>query len=312
MTSYALRLHRWLALIFALPLAALIVTGFFLAFEPTVHLFHRAPGSLSAGQVLDILKTHDPGGAARAITYRNYEGTLEIHTAMQGRPILVDVESRAAKTAPGTLAAALGIARRIHVSLLYDLRPLVTTTTIALLALIGLGLAMGLPRVSGTLSGWHKMTAWIGLPLLIASPLTGALMAFNVTMGGGGAAPMTMGAPAAKLTMIDVVQAAGANRDLSNMVWIRTMWLRHMMRYMENGQFQGYFVTPKALVPVPRNWPRSIHEGLWIGSTGSVLNVVVSLMLAGLLTTGLLLWLRRQGRRGRRLQQDRSGLAAST
>mgnify|MGYP001329933412 CR=1 FL=1 len=37
------------------------------------------------------------------------------------------------------LASALGIARRVHVSLLYDLRPLVTATTIALLALIGLG-----------------------------------------------------------------------------------------------------------------------------------------------------------------------------
>lgn len=42
---------------------------------------------------------------------------------------------------------------------------------------------MGWPRIQNTISGWHEATAWVLLPLLVLSPLTGILMAFRISLG---------------------------------------------------------------------------------------------------------------------------------
>ena len=80
------------------------------------------------------------------------------------------------------------------------------------------------------------------------------------------------------------------------MVWVRQMGPRHMLRYTENGRFQGYFVVSQSVVPVPRNLPRAIHEGLWSVPLGLVANVAASLVIFAGMVTGLLLWLKRRAR----------------
>jgi hypothetical protein len=51
---------------------------------------------------------------------------------------------------PGTLTQLLVTSRRLHETLLIDARWLVTASTIAMLVLIVLGIAMGLPRLANT------------------------------------------------------------------------------------------------------------------------------------------------------------------
>ncbi|MEZ5817177.1 MAG: PepSY-associated TM helix domain-containing protein [Hyphomicrobiaceae bacterium] len=303
MQRLLLKAHRWLALAAGLPLVIIVLTGLVLSFEPSVHLLSRAPSSLRASVVLEILDRHDSKRAARAITYRNYEDTLEVFVSGSSKPILVDVASGSLRERHGMLASTFLAARKLHVALVYDLRWLVTASTIALVMLALLGVLMGWPRLANTLSGWHKGVMWIGLPLVLLAPATGLLMTFGVTFGGGGAAPRSIGMPQAAMSIRDVVEAAGKSRDLSGMVWIRRMGARHMLRYTENGRFQGYFVVPQSVVPVPRNLPRAIHEGLWSVPLGLVVNVAASLVIVAGMATGLMLWLRRRRRAARKRAQ---------
>lgn len=296
MQRLLLKLHRWLALIFAIPLAVVILTGLVLSFEPSLHLWHRTPKALTSADVTAILAKFDPAGAARAISYRNYDGTLAIYGANPGKPQIVDVASRQLREHEGTLAQILRIARRLHVALLVDLHWLVIASTASMIGLALLGVLMGWPRLANSLSGWHKGLTWIGLPLILLPAVTGLLMVAGVTLGGGGSAPRTLGASPSPMRLGDVVASAGRSRDLSGMVWIRTMGPRHMMRYTEEGRFQGYFVVPQSIVPVPRNWPRSIHEGLWSVPLGLFVNVMSSVVTGASLVTGVLLWWRRRSR----------------
>ena len=51
MKAWLLRLHRWVALLFALPLAVVLATGLILSFEPMLVIRASKPGSLDAGKI---------------------------------------------------------------------------------------------------------------------------------------------------------------------------------------------------------------------------------------------------------------------
>ncbi len=72
-----------------------------------------------------------------------------------------------------------------------------------------------------------------------------------------------------------------------------------MARVYEGGELRGYAVGSSGVTPLPRNWPRLIHEGNWSALIASPLNVVTSLALLTLLSTGLLIWARRKLRKPR-------------
>lgn len=191
----------------------------------------------------------------------------------------------------------LSAAHAIHLHLVGPLNPLVVTSTAAFLVLALLGLLLGWPRFRNSLAGWHRGTAWLALPLLLLAPVTGLLIAANVTFSGGGGAPAHMGNMGQPVALRDTVAAAGAQTDLSAMVWMRAMGPRTMMRYSHGTQFMGYFVMPQTLVPVPRNLPRAIHEGLWSVPGLLAVNLALSAVSILLWVTGLWLWLRRRSRR---------------
>jgi uncharacterized iron-regulated membrane protein len=77
-----------------------------------------------------------------------------------------------------------------------------------------------------------------------------------------------------------------------------------LARLVEGGEYRVYAVARDGVALMPRNWPRLWHEGNFAGAWSAVLNVVTALAIAGLLTTGLWIWLCRQVRRlrTRRLQ----------
>lgn len=295
-TFWLLRFHRWIALAFSLPLAALIVTGLILSFEPIVQTTGIRAGSLTAAQLDVYLATHDAAGKARGISLRSYENRLTLQGVGEDGATDLDITTGKVMDEDGTLSSLFGASRGLHEHLILDLDWLVSTSTVAMLALIGFGIFMGLPRLRNSLSGWHKGVAWFGLPLLIASPLTGLAIAYGVTFAPS--APRAGPAPPIR----EAAQIVGRDKDLSQLVWLRQRGGRLLVRLNEGGVFNVYGVTREGLVPTPKNWPRLIHEGNFAGIWSGTMNVVISLALLLLLVSGVIIWARRKLRPRQRVR----------
>ena len=288
--QWYLRLHRWVALTLSIPFAVVIVTGLILSFEPMA--MNAGGGAATPASISAALAKHDPEGKARSISIRAYDNTLSIGGGQRGQSTTVDLTTNERIAAPGFAATLFGTSRRLHENFIYDLRWVVTLSTIAMLAMILLGLLMGWPRIRNTVSGWHKGAGWFVLPLVILSPLTGLALAFGITFASP--PPRASGPP---IALNDALRIVGAQHDVSRINWIRSLGPTLAARVNDNGEFRVFSVTREGLVPFDRNWPRLIHEGNWSGILAPSLNVITSVALVILLTTGLWLWGRRQLRR---------------
>jgi transcriptional regulator with XRE-family HTH domain len=113
MKVWYLKLHRWVALVFALPLASVLGTGLVLSFEPWLVVSAIEPGSLTPAKIEALLSQHDPRGQARALVHTSYDKTLTIG-AGRGGGTVVDVATGQAIPGPSVLANALVTARRVH------------------------------------------------------------------------------------------------------------------------------------------------------------------------------------------------------
>lgn len=301
MKAWFLKVHRWLALVFALPLAVVILTGLVLSFEPGLVTAAVEPGALGAEKVQALLAQHDPSGQARALFYRPYDGTLGI--GGRGGAVTVEVASGDVMSRPSMAAVLIGVSRGLHEELLLEAGWLVIASTAAMLVLVVLGALMGWPRLANTWGGWHKAMAWGLLPLTVLSPLTGLLMAAGVTFAPPAAAPAASGPP---LTLVQAVEAVGRDHDLAGLIWVRTMGGRTMARLVEDGEYRVYAVSAAGTTALPRNWPRLWHEGNFAGGWSAAMNVVLSLAMIGLMVTGGWIWMRRQVRRRARRAAERA------
>lgn len=286
---WLLRIHRWMTLTFALPLAVLIVTGLILSFEPAA-IGSASSGRVTAETINAVLARHDPAGTARSLIVRAYAGTVSVGGARPGDTIHVDIASNEAVASPGAWPQFFTNSRRLHETFLLDLGWLVTISTCALLMLIALGMLMGWPRLRNTLAGWHKGAGWLLLPLLIISPLTGLLLAYGVTF----ATPPAGTVNVPPVSLREAVRIVGTGYDLGRVTWIRPMRGALRARIDDGGEMRLFTVTANGLVPTARNWPRLIHEGNWLGLGSAAINIVTSVAFVILLTTGLLLWARRK------------------
>ncbi len=293
--AYALRFHRWSALLFALPLLVVIATGLILSFEPLAQQTGLAR-PLPAQEVLGWLDRYDPAGKATALSIRPYEGLATI--SAHGGETRIDLATGA--PVAGTALAWSDVfrtSRRIHEKLLLDLEWLVTASTIAMLAIAALGLLMGLPRLRNTIGGWHAVAAWGVLPLVILSPLTGLAIAFGITF------TPPSGPRGAPVPLRLAVEKVAERHDLARLTSLRSRGGRMIARIATDEGLTNVVVTPSGLVSGPRNWPRALHEGNWSPWLAPALNILVSVVFVGLWATGLLIWLRRSLRqRQRRLQ----------
>src|SRR5690242_2435351 len=73
-----LKLHRWITLVFALPLLALILTGTILSFEPMAQVAAIKPHSVDAARVVELIKRHDPEGKARGLSINSAAQALTL------------------------------------------------------------------------------------------------------------------------------------------------------------------------------------------------------------------------------------------
>jgi uncharacterized iron-regulated membrane protein len=286
-TTHLLRkLHRWASLVFALPLFAIILTGFILAFEPMVQ--HGAtPHSVDATRVVDLIKRYDPDGKARGIFINAAAQRLRF----QGPGALQIDLSSGERVEPGFDLADVIIWARFNHERLLGQHWLVIASTIAMLVVMVIGIAMGFPRLRNNLAGWHKGAAWFTLPAILLCPLTALGMALGLTFSGAASAPQ--GAP---LSLPDAVRAVAKSRDLASVISIVRRDGRVTARIFDGGELRFYGVEAGGLTPLPRNWPRLIHEGNGAVTFTSPLNVLVALVLLTLLSTGVVSWLRRQSR----------------
>ena len=286
-----LRLHRWITLIFALPLFVIIATGLILSIEPVVQTSGIGGPAIDPGRVVELVKRYDPEGKARGLSIN--AGSHSMTLQRSGAPP-IDLAPGETASAGSTRSTVFRGARFMHERLMGQAW-LVTASTLAMVVILLLGIVMGLPRLRNTLSGWHKGTAWFTLPLILLSPLTGLCMAFGLTF-------QTMPAPAAggrPLALPDAIRMVAVSHELSHVISIGTRGGRVMARLYDGGELRAYAVTSSGLAPLPRNWPRLIHEGNWSALIASPLNVVTSIALLTLLSTGLLIWARRTLRKPR-------------
>jgi uncharacterized iron-regulated membrane protein len=315
MKAWLLKLHRWVALTFALPLVFVLGTGVILSVEPWVVDRAIEPNGLTLAGIEKLLNQHDPADHARSLVYRSYDKTVTIGVGAGPTGTIVDTVTGEVQPRPSPLVSLFVTARQIHEKL-FGLGWLVTASTMAMLALATLGALMGWPRFANSPSGWHKVIAWGLLPFVVLSPLTGLLMAFGVTFASPQAAPVAPGAsmtaPAARgpsVTLREAVRIVGKDHDLSSLVWLRPRGGQFLVRLVEDGEYTVYAVTRDGTVAMPRNWPRLLHEGNFAAVWPALINFITSVAMAGLLVTGLWIWF---GRRLRRRAPARNAAADKT
>jgi hypothetical protein len=287
--AYALRFHRWITLLFALPLLVVIGTGLILSFEPLAQQA-KLDRPLTREVMLGYLQKFDPQGKATGLSLRTYEQSLTISGVGEDGEIEIDLASGEVMEEGGfAWSDILRTARGLHQTLLIDMEWLVIASTFAMLVLAALGLLMGLPKLRNTVGGWHNVAAWTTLPLVILSPLTGLAIAYGITF----TPPPPAGARGERLSIATAVEIVAAKHDLASMTSLRPRGGRMIARVFVDGSLTNLVVTSAGLETPPRNWPRAIHEGNWSGLLAPVLNIIVSVVFVGLLFTGLFIWIRR-------------------
>jgi hypothetical protein len=153
-----------------------------------------------------------------------------------------------------------------------------------------IGMFMGLPRMTNSLSGWHKVTAWTLLPLLLLSPLTGLLMTYRISLS----APAPRSEP---LPLIEALRVTAKQHDPSTIAYIRQRGPREMVLINTGSSQSQYVPAADGLKPMPVNLPRVFHQGDFFGIWGGVMNVILSLAFCLLLGSGLWIWARRTFRK---------------
>src|SRR5262249_43424829 len=76
-----LRVHVWIFIAFAIPLAIIIFTGLILSFQPVLQTAGIKPNSITLTQVESYLSKHDPQSKARQLRLDHFEKTLSIRGA---------------------------------------------------------------------------------------------------------------------------------------------------------------------------------------------------------------------------------------
>jgi len=302
MRPLLLRLHRWTTLVFALPLALLIITGLILSVEPIVQDIATRGTTLPAERIVSYLEKHDPEGKARGIAIRAYENRMTLLGVGPGGRLNLALSSGEAVNDDDRtmLADIFGTAKSLHEHFIFDLGWVVTASTIAMVVLIVLGVLMGWPRLRNTFSGWHQGVAWFGLPFLALSPITGLMLIYGITFS----SPVPQDRVALP-TLKEAVQILGKAReaeksDLGGLIWLRNRGGRLLARFNEGGAFRVYQVARNGVTLASTNWPRGLHEGNAAGLWTGIMVLLTSFAFVGLMITGLTLWFRRTFRKRNR------------
>jgi len=308
MKPLLLRLHRWITLVFAIPLAVLIVTGLILSVEPIMQDAATRGLALPAARVISYLDKHDSEGKARGLQIRAYENRMVLQGVGPDGSLDLDLATGAAvdDDERTMLSDIFGTAKGLHEHFIYDLRWVVTASTVAMVVLVVIGVLMGWPRLRNTMSGWHQGMAWFGLPILALSPITGLMLAYGVTF----TTPLPQDR-AALPKIREAVEMLGKEHDLGGLIWLRNRGGRLLARVNEGGVFRVYQISRQGVQLTQTNWPRGLHEGNAFGTSTGIMVLVTSFGFVGLMVTGLTIYVRRRFRKPNRVRNREPAVKAA-
>jgi len=133
-----LTLHRWITLVFALPLLAIIMTGLILSFEPMAQISGLGGPPIEAARLVELVKRYDPDGKARGLSIN---ATAQRMTLQGPGAPAIDLATGEPAAAGSDLSDLFLWARITHERLLGQ-SWLVTSSTIAMVSLMVLGIFM--------------------------------------------------------------------------------------------------------------------------------------------------------------------------
>ncbi len=290
------RLHRWVALLFALPLLVVIVTGLILSAIPIIHAAAVRPGSIAQTRLEEIIRHADPEGIASALTIDWHDRVLTLEGLGKGSKIDIDMDTGGKLNRATPVSDFIAGAKELHRRFVFGRNYLTIACSFAMIALAILGLGIGFARPRNTLQGWHRIAACGLLPLVAISPLTGALDGLNISFTDR---PGTDAPRAPPMPLIEALRQVDARFDPATVYSVTTRGRDGGVArvFDDSGAIVWWRVTGQGLTPAQRNLPREIHEGTWSGVAAGVVNFITAAAILFLLGTGLLIWSRASRRR---------------
>ncbi|SEP98340.1 sulfite reductase (NADPH) flavoprotein alpha-component [Ectothiorhodospira magna] len=295
-------LHRWVSLILFPLFALIIVTGAILSFDPVLDDLRSGPAASApadAAALVQLLDQVDPGQRVRSVVVEE-GGVVLLEFRQQGRSRFeaFDLDTGEALALRGEQGDFFNTVKHLHKDLLLNAAIVVEIATYLMVLVIIVGPFLAWPRLRRTLMGWHGVGGWIALPLVLMVSVTGILMSLHI-----GTPQLPPQHPDdRRMGMAPAIEAAMAAGDLSG--------VRAVDRFKNSAAaVQGvdsvgeavYMVSHHGVIRQDRfpGLVTSLHEGTWAGAWSGLLNLLASIVLMGLMVTGLWSWARRirQGRR---------------
>lgn len=288
--NWFIKVHRWLALVLSPVLLVVILSGMVLAFKPIVA--GNGAASVNVPTLIASLNKVDPQGKAGMLSISGDAKSFELSSRGVGPRGTFDMATGAALQERHF--DVFGVALRLHKNLMLGAGWLVELATYAMLVLIVTGLLLGWPRLRNNLAGWHKGFGWLGLPLVVLTPVTAVMMVLHLGMP-----RLPQYEPAERpLPIARTLEIASSQADLSGLSMARVFRRGGVMISTSTpGSTAQYIVSGHGQLVANTTgpgWVRMLHEGTWAGAFSGWVNVVSAVLLAGLLVTGVWAWLRRR------------------
>lgn len=294
--------HRWMAIALSPFIAALLVTGAILAFEP---LTDRAGPAAAAPRIdtaaLRALITRVPelrDGTGFVLDESRTVATLISRRGRGERSYSIATGDTVAppKSPPPTPRERFfnGVLR-IHKDLWGGIGGLFVTLSsfaIALLALSGPWFAP--PGARRGALGWHRWMGWFLWPVLAVGPTSLVMMKLHGFVGGGRG-----GEAMSYAQVLDRMESASTDPGTIRVIQRMERGGAFVVLEPARGESRRYFVSNSSVTPIDTRTARAgeaIHAGDWAGGWGGVLNLVSAVALLGMLGTGLVSWWRRSPR----------------
>lgn len=280
--------HRWFALAFTPVFLAVLLSGAVLAVKPM--LPPEPPAAATAHAVAQVLAQIDPEGRASAVG-----STLGGHGLTVTLPQTEDTGVYSILTGERIGEQPFDVfafAKSLHVGLLSDSRALVEIAAWVMGALLLLAPLLAWPRLRATARGVHVLLGWVGLPLLLLTPLTAVLMTLHV-----GRAELPLPRPAQAVPLAQAVEQAGQEHLRDAFVSARRFKGGSVLVTLQNAEGPtAYMVSDGGVAPMTggKGLVSELHEGTWAGAWSGALNLVAALGLSAMIVTGWWSWLKRR------------------
>ncbi|MDR1828938.1 MAG: PepSY domain-containing protein, partial [Methylobacteriaceae bacterium] len=274
--------HRWMALILFPVFTIMLITGGILALKPVYEgIVNTSVYEQRAAFDVETLKARiteaDPDGKAMALQVSPDGKTMILVSGGRGAPMsskVVDIASGApAAAASGDI---FDTAKRVHMMLFPYLKALPDIAAIAMVILMLSGPFLVWPRIKNTLLGWHFGFGIVLFPLLLIIPLSALLIDFG---GSQPPAPRQQTQPGLS-GLVQVLDVASREADMKGVISVRSMRGMNILQAAAADGVHNWFVTPDGLKP--NNGPgllKQIHEGLWGGTWGGLVNFAGAVVL---------------------------------